>query len=129
MLDLVRRESPIPERLRERLAALRAEGIIESVGRGTGTRYLLSSRYYAMVGKSGEYTRRRGLDRETNKELLLKHITDNAEQGSAFRELWQVLPSLSREGVRSLLRELRSEGRIRKVGQTKASRWYPVVRR
>ena len=66
-----------------------------------------------------------GLDRETNKELLLKHIRDNRKEGSQLRELRQVLPALSRDQVQSLLRGLKSEGRIYKVGATRAARWYP----
>jgi ATP-dependent DNA helicase RecG len=73
----------------------------------------------------GTYTRLRGLDRETNKELLLKHITDNQEDGSTFEEFTQVLPSLGRNQVKYLLRQLKSEGRIHVVGQTSGARWYP----
>ena len=37
----------------------------------------MSRRFHASIGKGGEYTRRKGLDRDTNKALLLKHITEN----------------------------------------------------
>ena len=30
--------------------------------------------FYKMVNEKGDYTRKKGLDRETNKALLLKHI-------------------------------------------------------
>ena len=86
---------------------------------------MLSRRYYAFVGKKGTYTRLRGLDRETNKELLLKHITDNQEDGSTFEEFTQVLPSLSLGQVKYVLRQLKSEGRIHVVGRTNTARWYP----
>lgn len=72
----------------------------------------------------GVYTRKIGLDRETNKQLLLKHIRDNDREGSPFRELAQVLPSLSRRQVQELLRSLRSDGHVRLVGQTSAARWH-----
>ena len=38
------------------------------------------------VGKSGIHTRVVGLDRETNKELLLKHIRANGDNGTPFKE-------------------------------------------
>jgi ATP-dependent DNA helicase RecG len=79
-----------------------------------------------MVGKRGVYTRKKGLDRETNKELLVKHIRENAAEGSRLDDLMQVLPSLSRRQVQKLLQEIRTEGRIRAQGTTRASRWYPV---
>ena len=36
------------------------------------------------------YTRKKGLDRETNKALLLKHIQDNASTGAQMEEFRQV---------------------------------------
>jgi hypothetical protein len=77
------------------------------------------------LGKKGVYTRKRGLDRETNKMLLLKHIEDNRSDGSRFEEFRQVLPALSRNQIQRLLKELKSGGRIRVVGRTNAALWYP----
>lgn len=88
-------------------------------------RLLLSRRFYRHIGKAGVYTRKRGLDRETNKELLLKHIQDNRHEGSRLRELVQVLPALSYVQVQKLLQDLRIQGRVHKVGNTNAARWYP----
>ncbi len=125
VLDLVHREQPVPEHLRDRLRYLVEQGVVETVGRGRGSRQILSRDLYEFLGKKGVYTRKRGLDRETNKELLLKHIQDNEEEGSRLPELMQVLPSLSRHQVQFLMRELRAEGRIHRVGRTKGARWYP----
>ena len=95
------------------------------MGRGRGVRLMLSRQFYRYIGKAGTYTRKRGLDRETNKELLLKHIRDNRKEGSQLKELVQVLPSLSYVQVQKLLQNLRIEGQIHKVGNTSAARWYP----
>jgi ATP-dependent DNA helicase RecG len=100
--------------------------VIERVGRGRGVRYLLSRRFYRFLGQGEVYTRRLGLDRETNKALLLKHIEDSAETGTKLEELQQVLPGLSRNQVQTLLRELKRRGRIRLEGVTRAGRWFPV---
>lgn len=129
VLDLVRREQPVPERLKTRLESLLEEGIIERIGRGRAVRYLLSRRFYRAVGRSGVYTRRRGLDRETNKALLLRHIEDSGTAGARFAELHQVLPGLSRFQVQALLRELKRQGRIRVEGVTKGARWLAVAPR
>jgi ATP-dependent DNA helicase RecG len=126
VLDLVHREQPVPEFLRPRLEPLLDQGIIERIGRGRGVRYLLSRRFYRFVGRPGVYTRRRGLDRETNKALLLRHIEDSGADGATLGELWQVLPGLSRDQVRTLLRELRRAGRVEVRGTTKAARWLPA---
>ena len=125
VIDLVHREQPVPDSLRSRVEHLLEQGIIERLGRGRGVRLLLSQRFYRRLGKAGVYTRKRGLDRETNKALLLKHIQDNKREGSQLRELRQVLPSLSRDQVQKLLQELKIEGRIYKTGYTKAARWHP----
>ncbi len=125
VVDLVRREQPVPDSFRSRVEHLLEQGIIERVGRGRGVRLLLSQRFYRHIGKAGVYTRKRGLDRETNKELLLKHIQDNQDEGSPLRELVQVLPALSYFQVQKLLQDLRRQGQIRRVGNTNASRWYP----
>ena len=125
VVDLVRREQRIPDALRLRVEHLLEQGIIERVGRGRGVRLLLSRRLYRHIGKAGVYTRKRGLDRETNKELLMKHIQDNRHEGSPLRELVQVLPALSYVQVQKLLQDLRIQGRIHKVGNTNAARWYP----
>ena len=125
VVDLVHREQPVSDSLKPRVEHLLERGVIERVGRGRGVQLLLSRRFYRHIGKAGVYTRKRGLDRETNKELLLKHIKDNQRRGSRLRELRQVLPALSRNQVQSLLRSLKSEGRIHNVGATSAARWYP----
>lgn len=115
----------VPEQVRNRQSLLVERGILERIGRGRGTRYLLSRRFHHYVDEAGAYTRRRGLDRATNKELLVRHLKENQQTGSRFRDLHQVLPSLSRNQVQSLLRELQAEGRAHSRGVTRAARWYP----
>ncbi len=128
-LDYLRREQSMPEHLKAALPGLIAAGAVESIGRGRGTRYILARGLYAALGGKGVYTRKKGLDRGTNKALLLKHIQDNAASGAQMEEFRQVLPALSRSQIQVLLRELRKEGAIHSVGLTKAARWYPGARR
>lgn len=125
VVDLIYREQRVPIELQDRLPRLIELGVIEAQGRGRGTRYFFSRRFYHHVGKKGTYTRKRGLDKETNKALLLKHIQDNREEGARFEELSQVLPSQSRGTIQRLMGELKDERRIHVVGRTKAARWFP----
>ena len=125
VVDLVHREKPVPQGLQHRLRDLVELGVIERVGRGRGMRYFLSRRFYAMTGKKGVYTRRRGLDRETNKALLLAHIREDREGGSPMKDLMQVLPGLSRRQIQGLVQELRNKGLIFLKGTRKAARWFP----
>lgn len=130
VLDRIHRELPIPStptELKIRLNHLIDLGIVEHIGRGRSTRYLLCQRYYSFAGKGGIYTRRKGLDKETNKELLLKHIRANSKNGAKLNELCQVLPSLSQRQVQELLREIKTQGHAHFKGKTKASLWFPGV--
>jgi len=125
VMERLVREEEIPDDLRPRLVALEEQGIIERIGRGRGVRHVLARQFYSFLGRKGAYTRRRGLDRETNKALLLKHIEDNRDEGSRMQDLTQVLPALSRPQIQVLLRELKAEARAHPVGRTRAGRWYP----
>jgi ATP-dependent DNA helicase RecG len=127
VLDLVHREEPIPPELHARLNRLVELGVVERTGRGRGARYLLARRFYALVKKKGHYTRKRGLDRETNKQLLLRHIQDNASEGSRMADLKQVLPGHSRGQIQVLLREFKRDGLVVIKGRTRAALWYPAV--
>ena len=111
----------ITENLRPCLKKLEDLGIVEHIGR---SKYVLARNLYAAVGKSGLHTRVIGLDRDTNKELLLKHIRANGDNGTPFRELQQVLPRHSRSQIQVLMRELRADGRVYCKGKTSAARWF-----
>lgn len=124
-LDHLRREQAVPEHLKVSLPGLIAAGAVESIGRGRGTRYLLVQGLYAALGGKGVYTRKKGLDRGTNKALLLQHIRDSIATGARMDEFRQVLPALGRSQIQVLLRELRMERLVHSVGATKAARWLP----
>lgn len=111
----------VPEHLRSRLGYLAEMGIVEQISRG---RYVLARSLYKAVGQSGVHTRKVGLDRETNKELLLKHIRESGEAGAPFKELRQVLPSLTDRQIKLMLYELRDSGSIYSEGKTRAMRWH-----
>lgn len=125
VIDFVHRSAAVPEKLKPRIENLIDQGVIERVGRGKGTRLLLSRLFYRRLGKAGVYTRKRGLDRETNKALLFKHIQDNQATGARMEELRQVLPALSRSQIQVLLRELVKQNNVHVHGATRAARWYP----
>lgn len=121
LVDQVYREQPIRPELRERLSRLVDLGIVEKASRG---KFILGRRYYRRIGNTGTYTRRQGLDRETKKELLLKHIRQTGEKGCKLKELCDVLPAENRSQIQLFLRELRNSGRVHSIGATNAARWY-----
>ena len=121
IINALYRDKKVPDNLRPALRRLIDLGIVEHVGRN---KYVLARSLYAAAGKTGIHTRVVGLDRETNKELLLKHIRNNGSKGTPFRELQQVLPGHSRDQIQTLMRELRLEGRAYCEGKTRGARWY-----
>lgn len=124
VLDALQSEAPVRPDLRPNLNRLVDEGIVERVGRGRGVRYVLSRKFYSFLGKQGAYTRRRGLDQETNKELLLRHIKEAGKQGARLTDLQDVLKELSKNQVQTLLKELKNDGRAHVVGATRAGKWF-----
>lgn len=114
-------EKPLKPNMRPYLPRLVTLGIVEHIGRN---KYVLARSLYKVSGKAGTHTRMAGLDRDTNKELLVKHIRESGIAGSPFRELQQVLPGHSRDQVQTLLRELRKAKRICCKGKTNGARWF-----
>ena len=125
VLDHLHRDLPLSDTLRTRLPRLVEMGAVEATGRGRGTRHMLSQRLYGALGAQGVYSRKRGLDRDTNKALLLQHVQRNAAEGARMAEFKQVLPALGRGQIQALVQELADEGSVLLVGRTKAARWYP----
>lgn len=123
VINTLYHEMDLAESLRPNLKRLAEVGIVEHAGRN---KFVLARSLYEAAGKSGVHTRIVGLDRDTNKELLLKHIRKNGGRGTPFKELQQVLPGHSRNQIQVLMRELRREGRIYCEGATSAARWYAI---
>jgi ATP-dependent DNA helicase RecG len=122
-LDALHREQPLKDALKERMPGLVAVGAVEAVGRGKGTRYMLSKALHAALGTKGTHTRKKGLDHETNKALLLKHLSNQGLEGAPLAELRQVLPALPSSAVQSLMNELRKDGTVFLDGQRRWAKW------
>jgi len=123
LLDQIHASQPISPDDKPRLKELSALGAIECTGHGRGTRYLLSRTFFELAGESGVHTRRQGLSRAANKELLLKHIKQSPK-GATMSEFRQVLPALSDDQIKGLIRELKKDQKIYLRGEKRASRWF-----
>jgi ATP-dependent DNA helicase RecG len=124
VMDAVRANRPIPPSLRDRVEPLIQLGALERRGRG---QFLLSARFYEFAGEPAEYTRRRGLDRESKKALLLRHLELAGPTGAPISELQEVLPDSTRDQLRVFLRELRESGRAVVIGERRGARWVAAV--
>lgn len=123
-LDALQRDRPLSPVLLSRVPGLIEAGAVECQGRGKGARYFLSREMYAVIGATGAYTRRKGLDHETNKALLEKHLRDAGVAGAPMGELVQVLPALSRAHIKRLMEQLGLEKRAHLRGVTRGGRWF-----
>ena len=96
-------------------------GIIESIGKGRGTKYILSRRYYETIGQSGKHTRIKGLNRDQVKELILNHI----KEGKPARRI-DLITGFSEckpKDISNILQELKKAGEITFIGEPKTGRW------
>lgn len=122
LMSAASRGEKLPQAYRNRVTRLMDLGIIE---RGNGRTFMLSRRFYEFTGKAGAYTRKKGLDREHNLALLKKHIDAHAETGAKLDELCQVIPSLPRTHIQSLLQTLKRRGLAHPIGERRMGAWYP----
>lgn len=95
--------------------------IIEPVGKGRGTRYILSRRYYDTIGQSGKHTRIKGLSRDQIKDLILNHL----RQGKPSRrsDLISGFSECSPKDISNILQELKRAGKIIHKGTKIKGSW------
>jgi ATP-dependent DNA helicase RecG len=113
VLEKIKNGEIINEKTRE-LKRLLENGFVEKVGRGHGTKFILSKRYYEYVGKKGEYTRKKGLDKVANKLLIIEHLK-NYKKGY-IKDFVEALRDIPRYTINRYLRELKEGGKIELIG-------------
>lgn len=121
IINALYHEERLPENLRANLKRLEEMGLVEHVGRN---KYVLARGLYVVAGKAGVHTRIVGLDRETNKQLIISHIRRSGDIGATLQEIQQVLPSQSYNQLQGLMRRLQKEGIICCKGKTRGARWF-----
>ena len=126
-LDYLHREQPLTAALKDRLPGLVTAGAVEAIGRGKGTRYLLSRSLHAAMGAKGVHTRKRGLDYETKKALLVQHLRAQDGEGAPMADLRQVFPTDHDRGILRMLHDLRDNAVVEKRGDKRGSRWHLVT--
>ncbi|HNZ65424.1 MAG: putative DNA binding domain-containing protein [Prolixibacteraceae bacterium] len=89
-------------------------GVIESIGKGRGTKYILSNRYYETIGQSGKHTRIKGLNRDQFKELILNHIREG--KPSRRTDFMTGFSEYKPKDISNILQELKREDKIIFIG-------------
>lgn len=104
---------------KERLSVFLENGIIEKVGKGRGVKYILAKNFYEFIDNRSEYTRKKWLSKDQQKELLRNYFRDHAQgQMTNFKALFDgKLPNWK---IFALLNELRDEGSIMFEGKQRS---------
>ncbi len=95
-------------------------GIVEKIGHGRGTKYIMSHLYYKNESKTAKYTKLAGIGRDLKKELIIKYIT---KDGKGYSKHIQNQLNLSSIESRNLLAELKSAGKIKCLGKGSQAHW------
>jgi len=99
-------------------------GLIEQVSYG---KYILSKQYYEDTRQKWEYTKRKGLSKNKNKELIIQHLTDF--KSAKKHDILQLFDfSLTTRQIDHLIEELKGEQKIYFDGKprSKAGSWRLV---
>ena len=108
---------------KEKISKFIKLNLIEKVGLGRGVRYILSKEYYGFINKKEEYTRRKWIDKNIQKELLLQYFKDHKKgKISDFVKLFD--NKLNRLQIQKLLSELRSSGLVFFDGKPRSQSSY-----
>jgi ATP-dependent DNA helicase RecG len=99
-------------------------GIIEPIGKGRGTKYILSQRYYETIGQSGQHTRLKGLSRDRIKEMIMNHIEEG--KPCTIESLLTGFPECKPQDLSNMLQELKRSGKIYFKGSRRNGLWKIV---
>ncbi len=106
-----------PNYITEQLLEL---GLIEKIG---FSKYMLSKQYYTDMDQKGKYTKKKGLSRGKNKELIVQHLNDFKSATKAdFDEVFKF--ELSGKEISNLLEELKREGKIHFEGTPRSTKGF-----
>ena len=108
---------------KERVPMFLEQGIIEKVGKGRGTRYILAKKFYEFIDNRSEYTRKKWISKEQQKQVLINYFNQHKRgQMKDFRSLFE--NKLSHSQIFFLLSALRLEGKIFFNGKPRSPAGY-----
>src|SRR3989344_2638121 len=64
---------------KERPAVFLEKGIIEKTGKGRGVKYILTKNFYEFIDNRSEYTRKKWLSKEQQKQVLLNYLDQHTK--------------------------------------------------
>jgi len=120
-LEYIREHGKNPHK--ERLKEFLVNGIVERVGKGRGVKYVLAKSFYEFIDNRSEYTRKKWLSKEQQKQVLLNYLDQHTKgQKSDFKKLFE--GKISDHQIYILLNELRKTGSVVFVGEKRSKTGY-----
>ena len=96
-------------------------GVIEYIGKHHKQEFILSKKYYAHIGKLGEYSRLKGFSRSYKKEIILKHIEEHGK--GTTKEFVEAIRDTDKKTIENMLQELRRDKKIISKGTGYNAYW------
>lgn len=96
-------------------------GIIERVGYGRGSRYILSHNYYKTTNNTGRHMRLTGLARDVKRQTIVGHLNKNKKVTNM--DLQKAMPEMSVQEVYQLLHGMKKDGIIEHHGSNRYGYW------
>jgi ATP-dependent DNA helicase RecG len=108
---------------KERLTVFLEKGIVEKTGKGRGVKYILTKSFYEFIDNRSEYTRKKWLSKEQQKQVLLNYLDQHKKgQKSDFKKLFE--GKTSDHQIYILLDELRKDGKVVFIGEKRSKTGY-----
>ena len=125
-LEKIRTEGKIEDK--KRIDYFYKIDIIEKVGKSRGQRYILSKNFYEFIDKKSEYTRKKWLSKEQQKQVLLNYFTQHKKgRKNDFRELFEY--KLTDRQIDILLNKLRKEEELFFDGKQRSPKAYWKIKK
>ncbi len=108
---------------KKRLKLFMDNGIVEKIGQGKGTKYVLAKKFYDFIDNQSEYTRKKWLSKEQQKEVLMNFFRQHKKgRMTDFSKLFE--NKLNNNQIFTLLSELRSDDFVYFDGKQRSSKGF-----
>jgi ATP-dependent DNA helicase RecG len=95
--------------------------IIERIGRGRGTRYILSHQFYESTDNTGSHIRLAGLSRDVKRNIVMEHLKKHKRVTND--ELQQAMLDMDGQEVSTMLKGMARDGLIEHHGSPRWGHW------
>lgn len=123
ILGLVATGKRLHDELLTHVPRLLEWGLLGRTGRGKPT---LAKKLYPDTKAKSVKAAERDEERQQHLAILRDHIFENRKDGVPLQELLELLPALTRDQVKRLLKQLRADGIAVVKGGSKSARWFPA---